>query len=29
MGNEQNMAFQSEMGCVLDFFKNVHYDFEA
>jgi hypothetical protein len=23
------MPFQSEGGCVLDFFKNVQYDFEA
>jgi len=29
MENEQNMPFQNEGGCVLDFFKNVQYDFEA
>jgi hypothetical protein len=29
MKNEQNMPFQSEGGCALDFFKNVQYEFEA
>jgi hypothetical protein len=29
MENEQNMPFQSEGGCVFDFFINVQYDFEA
>jgi hypothetical protein len=29
MENEQNMPFQSEGGRVLDFFKNVQYNFEA
>jgi len=29
MQNEQDMPFQSEGGCALDFFINVHYDFEA
>jgi hypothetical protein len=29
MGNEQDMSFQSEGGCALDFFINVQYDFEA
>jgi hypothetical protein len=29
MENEQDMPFQSERGCVLDFFVSVQYDFEA
>jgi hypothetical protein len=29
MENEQNMPFQSEGGCALDFFINVQYDLEA
>ncbi len=29
MENEQDMPFQSEGGCALDFFTNVQYDFEA
>jgi hypothetical protein len=29
MENEQDMAFQSEGGCTLNFFINVQYDFEA
>jgi hypothetical protein len=29
MENEQNMPFQSEGGCPLNFFINVQYDFEA
>jgi hypothetical protein len=29
MENEQDMPFQNEGGCVLDFFINVEYDFEA
>jgi hypothetical protein len=29
MENEQDMPFQSERGCALDFFINVQYDFEA
>jgi len=29
MENEQDMPFQSEGGCVLDFFINVQYGFEA
>jgi hypothetical protein len=29
MGNEQDMPFQSEGRCALDFFINVQYDFEA
>jgi hypothetical protein len=29
MENEQDMPFQSEGGCVLDFFINVQYDFET
>jgi hypothetical protein len=28
MENEQDMPFQSEGGCALDFFINVQYDFE-
>jgi hypothetical protein len=28
MENEQDMPFQSERGCVLDFFISVQYDFE-
>jgi hypothetical protein len=27
MENKKNMPFQSEEGCVLEFFKNVQYDF--
>jgi hypothetical protein len=29
MENEQDMPFQSEVDCGLDFFTNVQYDFEA
>jgi hypothetical protein len=29
MENEQDMPFQNEAGCVLVFFINVWYDFEA
>jgi hypothetical protein len=29
MENQQDMPFQSEGGCDLNFFINVHYDFEA
>ncbi len=29
MENEQDMPFQSEGGCALDFFISVQYDFEA
>jgi len=29
MENEQDMPFQSEQGCALDFFINVQYDFEV
>jgi hypothetical protein len=29
MENEQDMPFQSEGGCDLDFFISVQYDFEA
>jgi hypothetical protein len=29
MENEQDMPFQSEMGCASDFFINVQYDFKA
>jgi hypothetical protein len=29
MENEQDMPFQSEGGCALNFFINVQYDFEA
>jgi hypothetical protein len=29
MENEQDMPFQSEGGCALEFFINVQYDFEA
>jgi hypothetical protein len=29
MENEQDMPFQSEGGCDLEFFINVHYDFEV
>jgi hypothetical protein len=29
MENEQDMPFQNEGGCALDFFINVQYDFEA
>ncbi len=29
MEYEQNMPFQSEGGCALDFFISVQYDFEA
>jgi hypothetical protein len=29
MQNKQDMPFQSEKGCVLDFLINVQYDFEA
>ncbi len=29
MENEQDMPFQSEGGCALDFFINVQYDFEV
>ncbi len=29
MENEQDMAFQNEGGCALDFFISVQYDFEA
>ncbi len=29
MENQQDMPFQNEGGCVLDFFINVEYDFEA
>jgi hypothetical protein len=29
MENEQDMPFQSEGRCALDFFINVHYDFEV
>jgi hypothetical protein len=29
MENEQDMPFQSEGGCALDFFMSVQYDFEA
>ncbi len=29
MENEQDMPFQSERGCALDFFIGVRYDFEA
>jgi hypothetical protein len=29
MENEQNMPFQSEGGCALDFFISVQYDFQA
>jgi len=29
MENEQDMPFQSEGGCALDYFINVQYDFEA
>jgi hypothetical protein len=29
MENEQDMPFQNEEGCILDFFINVQYDFEA
>jgi hypothetical protein len=29
MENEQDMPFQSEGGCTLDFFINIQYDFEA
>ncbi len=29
MENEQDMPFQSEGGCALDFFINIQYDFEA
>jgi hypothetical protein len=29
MENEQDMPFQSEMGCALIFFISVQYDFEA
>jgi hypothetical protein len=28
MENEQDLPFQSEEGCALDFFINVQYDFE-
>jgi hypothetical protein len=29
MENEQDMPFQSEGGCTLNFFINIQYDFEA
>ncbi len=29
MENEQDMPFQNEGGCALDFFINVQYDFEV
>jgi hypothetical protein len=29
MENEQDMPFQGEEGCALDFFISVWYDFEA
>jgi hypothetical protein len=29
MEDEQDMPFQSEGGCALDFLISVHYDFEA
>jgi hypothetical protein len=29
MENEEDMPFQSEGGCTLDFFINVQYDFDV
>jgi hypothetical protein len=29
MENEQDMTFQSEGGCILNFFISVQYDFEV